>query len=340
MDDLVETLVTGLIVSILVILITYYFWKQFDKPSEKAIERMEEKAKAKHERKMWAAVEAQMREEAKVAEEQAIFERREAEKRERARAPEAAQVNNALQALGLANTPAPVSQEPKPSFGDEPKSEGTIQFTTEGDLVEQNDTDLDVDETLEVRIDSGYTMDDLDEKEPDWELVGKLRELNQGELIEDEQIEALPSAPDLDSLVQGQGEELPQETEEQTEPEQSEAIEKEDDVTSQWVTSAASEEAEEVEEQSQEDAQEEPQEESQEVEDQEIEAQQEVAEQPEASSSPQVSTPPLEQETVDWQTPSEPDEDDPWAVGWQGKSRPNSSICKGSSHEGVIPASV
>ena len=60
MEDLVRTLVTGLIVSIVFLAIAYAFWKRYDKPTEKMIEHQEGKAKMRHERKMWRAVEEQM----------------------------------------------------------------------------------------------------------------------------------------------------------------------------------------------------------------------------------------------------------------------------------------
>jgi len=53
MEELVRTLLIGLIVSIVFIAISYFFWKRFDKPTEKMSEHREGKAKVRHERKMW-----------------------------------------------------------------------------------------------------------------------------------------------------------------------------------------------------------------------------------------------------------------------------------------------
>ena len=75
MEDLVQTLVTGLIISILFLAISYAFWKRYDRPTEKMIEHQEVKAKVRHERKMWRAVEEQMLREQTVAEEEAIYQK-------------------------------------------------------------------------------------------------------------------------------------------------------------------------------------------------------------------------------------------------------------------------
>ena len=80
LEDLVRTLVTGLIVSIVFLAIAYAFWKRYDKPTEKMIEHQEGKAKMRHERKMWRAVEEQMSREQAAAEEEATSQRIMAEK--------------------------------------------------------------------------------------------------------------------------------------------------------------------------------------------------------------------------------------------------------------------
>ena len=103
MEDLVRTLLTGLIVSIVFIAISYFFWKRFDKPTEKMIENQQSKAKLRHERKMWRAVEDQMIREQVTAEEEAIYQRRKADERERAKPPEQGVVSNAWASLGMEN---------------------------------------------------------------------------------------------------------------------------------------------------------------------------------------------------------------------------------------------
>lgn len=203
MDDLVETLVTGLVVSLLLIFIAWWFWKRFDRPSEAQIEREESIARKKEETRMWRAVEAQMAEERAELEQKALFERRKAEERARALPPPVSEVSNAFAAFG--------SQQPSAE-----SSQNETVEPAEFELDVDDSDVLDTPELVEVRQDKGVVVD---EGQPIPEI-----------LIEDEPVQEslnpeteVPSAPDLDVLVEAEHEpEMPTTwaDEEEIEPEE------------------------------------------------------------------------------------------------------------------------
>ena len=171
MDDLVETLAIGLFVSLILIFISWWFWKRYDKPSEAQIEREESIAKKKEETKMWRAVEAQIVEEKAASEQQALYERRKAEERARAMPPPVSEVSNAFAAFEM-------QQQSQPTFSSsQPKSTPEFEVGTEVELEEEvsDDDVLLVEDAIEVRQDQGVHF---------------------------EQNVNIPSAPDLDALLQ------------------------------------------------------------------------------------------------------------------------------------------
>ncbi len=220
MEDLVKTLLTGLVFSIIFIAISYFFWKKFDKPTEKMIENQQSKEKLRHERKMWRAVEAQMTSEQATAEQEAIYQRRKADERERAKPPEQGVVSNAWASLGMesiedtASTTSPTKEE---KTFEENSSNESNQPTTigEAEIEEEDDSDvLLVQNPIAVRQD-GETLDEVVEEHlvgapnapPDWQLVEKLSQLSQSEVTQEVPHPELPQAPDLPTdldLVQDQ----------------------------------------------------------------------------------------------------------------------------------------
>ena len=209
MEELVKTLLTGLILAIVFIAISYFFWKRFDKPTEKMIENQQSKAKLSHERKMWRAVEAQMTSEQATAEEAAIYQRRKADERERAKPPEQGVVSNAWASLGMENidntVPTTSSIEEK-NFEDNSSNDSNQPTTTgESEIEEEDDSDVLLVQTpIAVRQD-GETLDEVVEEEiveapnapPDWQLVEKLSQLSQSEVTQEVPHPELPQAPDL-----------------------------------------------------------------------------------------------------------------------------------------------
>ena len=171
MDDLVETLAIGLFVSLILIFISWWFWKRYDEPSEAQIEREESIAKKKEETKMWRAVEAQMAEEKAAAEQQALYERQKAEERARALPPPVSEVSNAFAAFDI-------------------QQQSTRTFTSEESVVSQG---------YEV-----VTVDELEDEisDDDVLLVEDAVEVRQDTGVHFEQTVNVPSAPDLDALVQ------------------------------------------------------------------------------------------------------------------------------------------
>ena len=169
MEELVKTLLTGLILAIVFIAISYFFWKRFDKPTEKMIENQQSKAKLSHERKMWRAVEAQMTSEQATAEEEAIYQRRKADERERAKPPEQGVVSNAWASLGMENidntVPTTSSIEEK-NFEDNSSNDSNQPTTTgESEIEEEDDSDVLLVQTpIAVRQD-GETLDGVVEEE-------------------------------------------------------------------------------------------------------------------------------------------------------------------------------
>jgi len=210
MEDLVRTLLTGLICSIIFIAVSYFFWKRFDKPTEKMIENQQSKEKLRHERKMWRAVEAQMTSEQATAEQEAIYQRRKADERERAKPPEQGVVSNAWASLGMesientASTTSPIEEEK--TFEDNSSNKSNRPTTTdESEIEEEDDSDvLLVQTSAEVRQD-GETLDEVVEEEiaeapnapPDWQLVEKLSQLSQSEVTQEVPHPELPQAPEL-----------------------------------------------------------------------------------------------------------------------------------------------
>ena len=203
MDDLVETLVTGLVVSLLLIFVAWWFWKRFDRPSEAQIEREESVARKKEETRMWRAVEAQMAEEQAELEQKALFERRKAEERARALPPPVSEVSNAFAAFG--------SQQPSA----EPSQNETVEPTEFEPDADDSDV-LDTPELVEVRQDRGVVVD---EGQPLPEILIEEKPAQESLNPETE----VPSAPDLEVLVEAEHEsEMPTTwaTEEEAEPEE------------------------------------------------------------------------------------------------------------------------
>ena len=167
MDDLVETLAIGLILSLILIFISWWFWKRYDEPSEAQIEREESIAKKKEETKMWRAVEAQMAEEKAASEQQALYERRKAEERARAMPPPVGEVSNAFAAFEM---------QPQTKF---PSS--ILEVSNESDTLVELEEEVNDDDVL---------------------LVEDAIEVRQDQGVQFEHTEVIPSAPDLDALIQ------------------------------------------------------------------------------------------------------------------------------------------
>jgi len=224
LEDLVQTLVTGLIISILFLAISYAFWKRYDRPTEKMIEHQEGKAKMRHERKMWRAVEEQMSREKAEAEEEAISQRMMAEKKAMAQAPEQGVVSNAWASLGMeaidtTNSNKPPRQE-KVSFEEtNSNSENRPTSIDESDLQEEDDSDvLHTQSPAEVRQDGEVIVEEIDDifiespnAPPDWKLVEKLSELSQSDSMEEIPHPQLPQAPELSQIIIQVEEEIPTE---------------------------------------------------------------------------------------------------------------------------------
>ena len=187
MDDLVETLATGLAVSIFLIVVSWWFWKRYDRPSEAQLEREESIAKKEQETRMWRAVEAQMQQEKALLEEKALYERRKAEERARAIPPPVSEVSDAFAAFNLA-------QQTEPTF-EQSETAPSAEAARVESLLEADDNDvLNIDEPLEVRRDEGVILEEgqaLPEMPDDVEP--------QDEALDIEQI--IPPAPDLDALL-------------------------------------------------------------------------------------------------------------------------------------------
>lgn len=187
MDDLVETLATGLAVSIFLIVVSWWFWKRYDRPSEAQLEREESIAKKEQETRMWRAVEAQMEQEKALLEEKALYERRKAEERARALPPPMSEVSDAFAAFNLA-------QQTEPTF-EQSETAPSAEAARVESLLEADDNDvLNIDEPLEVRRDEGVILEEgqaLPEMPDDVEP--------QDEALDIEQF--IPPAPDLDALL-------------------------------------------------------------------------------------------------------------------------------------------
>jgi len=213
MEELVRTLITGLVISIVFLAIAYFFWKRFDKPTEKMIEHREGKAKVRHERKMWRAVEAQMSREQAVLEEEAIYQRRKAEERDRAKVPEQGIVSNAWASLGMQaieTTTSNISSGKENNSFKENNSNISNRPTStdESDIQQEDDSDvLHAQSPLEVRQD-GETIIEGDEgatiaapnAPPDWKLVEKLSKLSQSKIMEETPHPEIPQAPELSPI--------------------------------------------------------------------------------------------------------------------------------------------
>lgn len=202
MGDLVETLVTGFLVSALFIVIVWWFWRRYDQPSETQLAREEELAKKKEEQQMWRAVEAQIAEEKLALEEKALYLRKRAEQEERARPPAAGALTNALDAFGSVEQPASTTAKEAPAFSNHESapSEG-IEIDGEG-LDDALDLDLLLASTpAEVRQDKGVQPTAQAVAEPDWDLVEKLEQLSNSEVLDEVPHPELPVAPDLDVLA-------------------------------------------------------------------------------------------------------------------------------------------
>ena len=202
MGDLVETLVTGFLVSALFIVIVWWFWRRYDQPSETKLAREEELAKKKEEQQMWRAVEAQIAEEKLALEEKALYLRKRAEQEERARPPAAGALTKALDAFGSVEQPASTTVKEAPAFSNHESapSEG-IEIDGEG-LDDALDLDLLLASTpAEVRQDKGVQPTAQTVAEPDWDLVEKLEQLSNSEVLDEVPHPELPVAPDLDVLA-------------------------------------------------------------------------------------------------------------------------------------------
>tara|TARA_B110000444_G_scaffold223672_1_gene226403 strand:- start:1421 stop:2032 length:612 start_codon:yes stop_codon:yes gene_type:complete len=168
MDDLVETLAIGLFISLILIVISWWFWKRYDEPSEAQIEREESIAKKEQETQMWRAVEAQMAQEKAALNEQALYEQRKADERARAQPPPVGEVSNAFAAFDMQTTPTFAEQQASASEAP------LMPFEQELEL-EENDDDVHLVELpVEVRQDQGFAF---------------------------EETVIIPSAPDLDALI-------------------------------------------------------------------------------------------------------------------------------------------
>lgn len=186
MEDLVQTLVTGFLVSAMFIVIVWWFWRRYDQPSEAQLAREEDLAKKKEEQQMWRAVEAQMAEEKLALEEKALYLRKKAEQEERARPPSAGALTNALDAFGSVQQPASTTAKDAPAFSNHENapSQG-IELDGEG-----LDEALDLDVLLasppaEVRQDKGVQATPEPVAEPDWDLVEKLEQLSNSEVVDE-----------------------------------------------------------------------------------------------------------------------------------------------------------
>jgi len=222
MEELVRTLLTGLIGSIIFIAISYFFWKRFDKPTEKMIVNQQSKEKLRHERKMWRAVEDQMSREQATAEEEAIYQRRKADERERAKPPKQGVVSNAWASLGMEDIETTASNtssvEEKKTFEDNSSHDSNQPMAEdESDIEEEDDSDvLLIQAPVGVRQD-GEAGDEIVEEEiteapnapPDWQLVEKLSQLSQSETLEETPHPEIPQAPELSPISLEVGEELP-----------------------------------------------------------------------------------------------------------------------------------
>jgi hypothetical protein len=200
--DLVETLVTGFLVSALFIVIVWWFWRRYDQPSETQLAREEELAKKKEEQQMWRAVEAQIAEEKLALEEKALYLRKRAEQEERARPPAAGALTNALDAFGSVEQPASTTAKEAPAFSNHESAPGEgIEVDGEG-LDDALDLDLLLASTpAEVRQDKGVQPTAQAVAEPDWDLVEKLEQLSNSEVLDEVPHPELPVAPDLDVLA-------------------------------------------------------------------------------------------------------------------------------------------
>lgn len=222
MEDLVRTLIIGFVISIVFLAIAYFFWRRFDKPTEKMIEHQEGKAKVRHERKMWRAVEAQMSREQIAAEEEATYQRRKAEEKDRAKVPEQGIVSNAWASLGMEAVETATSNisssEENNSFEDNNSNISNRPTSIdESDIQEVDDSDvLDVRSSVEVRQD-GEAIIEGDEgttiaspnAPPDWKLVDKLTKLSQSEIMEETPHPEIPRAPELSPITMDIEEESP-----------------------------------------------------------------------------------------------------------------------------------
>lgn len=195
MSELWDTLITGLIVSLVFIAVSYFFWKRYDEPTPLMIERQEEKARLKAERKTWKEVEAKMQAEQTAAEEKAAYERRKAAERASAIVPEQETVSEAWKSLGVNETQP---MQPAASFADDKVDKNEAHRIQEGSGLSEADLHVDdllaVDDLVQVRQDKGVQVS---ADEPDWELINKLNEIADKEVIE---LPEVPQAPDLPAL--------------------------------------------------------------------------------------------------------------------------------------------
>ena len=117
---------------------------------------------------MWRAVEAQMAQEKAALNEQALYEQRKADERARAQPPPVGEVSNAFAAFDMQTTPTFAEQQASASEAP------LMPFEQELEL-EENDDDVHLVELpVEVRQDQGFAF---------------------------EETVIIPSAPDLDALI-------------------------------------------------------------------------------------------------------------------------------------------
>ena len=161
---------------------------------------------------MWRAVEAQMTSEQASAEEEAIYQRRKADERERAKPPEQGVVSNAWASLGMEDIETTASNtssvEEKKTFEDNSSHDSNQPTTTgESEIEEEDDSDVLLVQTpIAVRQD-GETVDEVLKKNyrgpkrpPDWQLVEKLSQLSQSEILEETPHPEIPQAPELSPI--------------------------------------------------------------------------------------------------------------------------------------------
>ena len=150
MEDLVQTLITGVLTSIVLLLLVYWFWKLYDRPSKKQLELQEAKREKRKEERLWKSIEAKLEKEREQAEGLALIERKKAEMRARAQPPEAGIMQHALATLDAPTEGEEYLERFKPEVGE-------IQEILVDENIEQAEIDdrdvLLAPDLVEVRLD-------------------------------------------------------------------------------------------------------------------------------------------------------------------------------------------